>query len=70
MKHLTVEQRYEIWAMLQKGSKQKDIALAIGKDKSVVSRELHRNCDNRSKKYRVDLAQRKYRKRINTKDSK
>ena len=40
MKHLTVEQRYEIWAMLQKGSKQKDIALAIGKDKSVVSREF------------------------------
>ena len=60
MKHLTLEQRYKIWAMLQQGLKQKDIALAIGKDKSVVSRELHRNCDNRSKKYRADLAQHKY----------
>jgi len=40
MKHLTVEQRYKIWAMLQQGSKQKDIDLAIGKDKSVVSREF------------------------------
>ncbi len=63
MKHLTVEQRYEIWAMLQQGFKQKDIASAIGKDKSVVSRELHRNCDNRSKKYKADLAQRKYENR-------
>jgi len=33
MKHLTVEQRYIIWAMMQQGSKQKDIALAIEKDK-------------------------------------
>ena len=63
MKHLTVEQRYKIWAMLQQGFKQKDIASAIGKDKSVVSRELHRNCDNRSKKYKADLAQRKYENR-------
>jgi len=40
MNHLAVEQSYEIWAMLQQGLKQKDIALAIGKDKSVVSREF------------------------------
>jgi len=40
MKHLTVEQRNKIWAMLQQGLKQKYIALSIGKDKSVVSREL------------------------------
>ncbi len=63
MKHLTVEQRYEIWAMMQQGLKQKDIALAIGKDKSVVSRELKRNCDNRNRKYKADLAQRKYESR-------
>ncbi|MFH1005040.1 MAG: hypothetical protein V1781_06055, partial [Bacteroidota bacterium] len=42
---------------------QKDIALAIGKDKSVVSRELSRNCDKRDKKYDDDLAQRKYQQR-------
>ncbi|MBP8944851.1 MAG: helix-turn-helix domain-containing protein, partial [Paludibacteraceae bacterium] len=49
MKHLTVEQRYTIWAMMQQGLKQKEIALAIGKDKSVVSHELKRNCDNRNR---------------------
>jgi len=63
MKHLTVGQRYEIWAMMQQGLKQKEIALAIGKDKSVVSRELKRNCDNRNREYRADLAQRKYESR-------
>jgi len=35
MKHLTVEERYEIWVMMQQGLQQKEIALAIGKDKSV-----------------------------------
>ena len=49
--------------MTQQVWKQKDIALAIGKDKSVVSRELKRNCDNRDRKYRADLAQRKYENR-------
>lgn len=63
MKHLTVEQRYTICAMIQQGLKQKDIAFAIGKDKSVVSRELSRNCDNRNREYRADLAQRKYENR-------
>jgi len=40
MKHLTLEQRYTISVMKKRGYKQKDIALTIGKDKSVVSREL------------------------------
>jgi len=48
---------------MQQGLKQKEIALAIGKDKSVVSRELKRNCDNRNREYRADLAQRKYESR-------
>jgi len=56
--------------MLQQELKQKDIALAIEKVKSFISCEIHRNCDNRRKKYRADLAQHKYRKRINTKNSK
>ena len=60
MKHLTVEQRYTISVMNKQGYKQKDIAFAIEKDKSVVNRELKRNCDKRSGSYNNDLAQRKY----------
>ncbi|GAB4278672.1 MAG: IS30 family transposase [Marinilabiliales bacterium] len=63
MKHITVEQRYTICVMKQQGFSQSDIARTIGKDKSVVSRELKRNCDKRSKKYYADLAQRKYEER-------
>lgn len=58
-KHLTVEQRYAIFAMLQKPYTQKDIAQAIGVSKSTISRELKRNCDRRNDKYVMDLAQRK-----------
>lgn len=39
--------------MKKQGYKQKDIAFTIGKDKSVVSREVNRNCDKRNKKYLV-----------------
>lgn len=60
MKHITREQRYAISAMKQQGFKQVEIAMAIGKDKSVISRELRRNCDKRSGSYNFDLAQRKY----------
>jgi len=63
MKHLTKEQRYTIAVMNNKSYSQKDIALAIEKDKSVVSRELRRNCDKRSGCYYNDLAQRKYNQR-------
>jgi IS30 family transposase len=47
----------------QKGYSQTKIAEVIGKNKSVVSRELRRNCDKRSGEYRSDLAQRKYEQR-------
>lgn len=60
MGHLTTEQRYTIAAMQKAGYRQSAIASAINKDKSVVSRELRRNCDARSGEYRADLAQRKY----------
>lgn len=63
MKHLTVEQRYTISVMKQNGYKQIEIAKAIKKDKSVVSRELKRNSDKRSGNYNNDLAQRKYEQR-------
>ena len=40
--HLIPEQRYTISAMHKQGCTQKQIVEAIGKDKSVVSRELKR----------------------------
>ncbi len=46
------------------------IARAIGKHKSVISRELKRNCDKRSGEYRYDLAQRKYEERMKKKPKK
>lgn len=46
--------------MRKAGHSQKDIAKAIGKDKSVVSRELRRNSDQRNGVYKHELAQRKY----------
>jgi transposase, IS30 family len=60
MSHLTPEQRYTIASMKQQGYRQNKIAETIGKDKSVVNRELKRNRDERSGAYRSDLAQRKY----------
>ena len=47
MSHLTREQRYTIARMLQGGYAKKDICIAIGKDKSVLSRELKRNSSKR-----------------------
>jgi IS30 family transposase len=49
--------------MLQAGFSKTVIAEAIGKHKSVISRELERNCDHRTGKYNPDLAQRKYEQR-------
>jgi transposase, IS30 family len=63
MGHITESQRYTIEVMHKAGHKQVEIANTIGRDKSVVSREINRNCDGRSGDYRSDLAQRKYRKR-------
>lgn len=53
--------------MLQIPMSQKAIASAIGVNKSTISRELKRNCDNRSGKYVMDLAQRKADKRQQSK---
>ena len=70
MSHLTSSQRYTIATMKSKGYSQKVIAELIGKDKSVVSRELKRNSDLRSGEYRSDLADRKYAERQKTKRKK
>ncbi len=66
MSHLTREQRYTISAMLQQGYSRTSIAKAIGKDKSVVSRELRRN-EATAGTYDCDLAQRQYEGRMRTK---
>lgn len=58
--HLTQEQRHTISVMINQGYQQKDIAIAIGKDKSVISRELKRNCNRRSGIYDYALTLRKY----------
>lgn len=63
MAHLTQEQRYTISVLKTEGFSQKTISERINKDKSVVSREIRRNCDLRTKEYKADLAQRKYEKR-------
>lgn len=70
MKHLTLEQRYEISAMNKNGASQKDIAIALGKDKSTISRELKRNCDGRNGQYRATLAQTKCERRHKEKPKK
>lgn len=63
MSHLTCEQRYTISVLLEQNFSKSQIALFIKKDKSVITRELKRNCDLRNGKYDSDLAQRKYEKR-------
>lgn len=59
MGHLTREQRYVISALRTEGMKLAEIGTRLGRDKSVISRELRRNCDARSKQYSADLADRK-----------
>lgn len=60
MAHLTQEQRYSISVLLRNGKKQSEIAVVIGKDKSVISREIKRNKDLRNGVYKYEQAQRKY----------
>ncbi|NQY09416.1 MAG: helix-turn-helix domain-containing protein [Flavobacteriales bacterium] len=63
MAHITFNQRYTISCMLKEGYKQVQIAKAIEKNKSVVSRELKRNSDARNNVYKQELATQKYAKR-------
>ncbi len=65
--HLTQEQRYTIQALLQAGISRKIICEKIGKNKSVLSRELKRNADQRNGCYKADLAERKCQQRHQTK---
>lgn len=63
MSHLTAEQRYTIETLRTKGFKQTHIAEIINKDKSVICRELKRNCDQRNQVYKSTLAEQKCQKR-------
>lgn len=61
--HLTIGEREEIMCMRREGRGVGDIARAIGRDKSTVSRELARNpCGRgaRCEHYRASTAQRRY----------
>ena len=53
--------------MLKEGYSQKAIAESLNKDKSVISRELKLNKDQRSGEYRYELAVNKCRERHKTK---
>jgi transposase, IS30 family len=67
MPHLTLEQRYKIDSYKNSGKSITDIAAYIGKDKSVVSREISRNSDGRSGVYNASLAAKKTSTRHQTK---
>jgi IS30 family transposase len=56
MAHLTLEQRYKIEVYMNAGKGVSETADYIGRDKSVVWREINRNCDHRSGLYRAKLA--------------
>ena len=67
MGHLTEAERYEISALLVAGHTQTFIAKQLRRDKSVISREIRRNADQRGCSYNPDLAQRKYAQRLRDK---
>ena len=67
MGHLTLEQRYTIQVLREEKLSQQAIANRIGKDKSVVSREIRRNADKRNGTYKAELAQHKYTERMASK---
>jgi len=62
MRRLTIEQRYVIQSLLKVGTQKKEIAVQIGKHKSVVGREIKRN-SNELGQYNALLAHDNARKR-------
>ena len=66
-KHLTREQRYTIEMLLQTPMNLREIGEEIGVSTGTVSREIRRNCDMRGyHRYRWQLAQKKYERRMKT----
>ena len=70
MSHLTSQQRYTIERLFSNHLSYEKIGLIIGKDKSVISREIKRNKNQVTGKYQSDLAQRKAEKRHKDKPKK
>ena len=64
---MTREQRYAIEALLQTPMSLREIGEVIGVSTGTVSREIRRNCDRRGyHRYRWQLAQKKYERRMKT----
>ena len=70
MAHLTYEQRYTIEVLLKTKKSKSEIAKTLSVDKSIIYRELKRNCDRRSGEYKAVLAQKKYEFRLENKPRK
>lgn len=70
MSQLTLNQRYQIESSLSQGMSLSMIGSLINKDKSVVCREISRNSDARSGKYKAELAHNKAQYRHKTKKKK
>lgn len=64
MSHLSYKQRYSIEVLLKAGKSKTEIGNIISVDKSVICREVKRNCDARNQVYKASLAQRKYEQRL------
>ena len=59
MKHITSEERHTIAHLISQNLSPATIAQQLGRHKSTITREIKRNCDQRSGKYSCDLAGRK-----------
>jgi IS30 family transposase len=69
MSQLSYEQRYTIEVLLNYGQSHKVIARVLSIDKSLISREIKRNCDGRSLVYKAKLTQSKYESRQHLKQN-
>jgi len=67
MKHLTESQRYTIESMLIAGYSKTSIAEVVGVHKCTIGREINRNKDQKSGRYKYQLAQDKSKKRKQSK---
>ena len=70
MAQLTLGQRYRIEFCLSSNMSYSKTGEYLDKDKSVISREITRNSDGRSNKYKAELAHRKAKNRHTTKQKK
>ncbi len=58
-KQLNQEERDQIYLLLRQGKRQSEIAFALKRDKSTISRELSQNRHKKFSEYLPDTAQRK-----------